>query len=530
MIVAALVAGAFTATVLGLFAMVAVDGLWRPDAFDYAQIGRELAEGRGFSSRQAIYALHLTFLRDAGLLDADWPNLHRFPLPSLVMAAGFRLFGVGDAVVVGYGILFQAATSALLFAWARAAIGLAPALACVFLFTANGVMLETGCSGLSEPPVMFFFTLALYAVWWQQRRGGVLPSLLAGACLGLAALARTNALFVAPLFLVATAWACRAGEGSDIRRASIAGAAFAAALVAVVSPWWVRNLLLTGDPFFSLHSYFLLPSGTGAGGFKWDLTLPWVREFSSPLAFLSEHADRVFDKWGHNLLRLLRALPTLAGTFWLPPVAAAGVFLSAGAGLRPVALLLVASFGLNALLVSFTDLYLQKYHLHFLPGMILLATGVVWQLIARLEGPRLRVVLLACAVLAMADLQSTARAFRRVPTSISHFDQAHWAVIREQTAEDAVIVSDQSHALTWETGRKSVRLHYDRAPNGELMLGVLTLSDDYLPIDAVYLSQQFLRDPAKLASLNRTLERDPRFRREFPHLHQFDGGSLLFRR
>ena len=103
-------------------------------------------------------------------------------------------------------------------------------------------------------------------------------------------------------------------------------------------------------------------------------------------------------------------------------------------------------------------------------------------------------------------------------------------MIRERTAEDAVIVSDQSHALTWETGRKSVRLHYDRAADGELMLGVLTLSDDYLPIDAVYLSRQFLRDPAKLASLSRTLERDPRFRREFPRMHQLDGGGLLFRR
>jgi 4-amino-4-deoxy-L-arabinose transferase-like glycosyltransferase len=509
MIVASLAAGLFTALVLAVFAGVVADGLWRPDAFDYAQIARELAEGRGFSSRQAIYALHLEFLRDGGLLEADWPNLHRFPLPSLLMAAGFRVFGVGDAVVLGYGIVFQAGTSALLFGWARVAIGLAPAVACVFLFTANGLMLELGVSGLSEPPVMFFFTLALFATWWQRRSVGFAACLLAGAALGLATLARTNALFVAPLFLVALAHACRARSGTlDRRRAVTAVAAASIALVAIASPWW-------------------LPA---PGGLKWDLTLPWVRELTPPLTYLAEHPQPVLGKWWGNLGRLLRELPTLGGTFGLPLVAASGVFAVAGDGLRPLARLLVSAFVLNALLVSFSDFYLPRYHVHFLPGMMLLATGVVWQLLARVDAPGLRALLLACAVLAMADLQGVARAFRRVPASIARFDRPHWERIRAETSPDAVIFSDQSHAITWETGRRSVRLHYDRAADGELLLGVLAISDAYLPIDAVYLSRQFLRDPSRLAILSRTLERDPRFRREFRRMHQLHGGGLLFLR
>ena len=70
----------------------------------------------------------------------------------------------------------------------------------------------------------------------------------------------------------------------------------------------------------------------------------------------------------------------------------------------------------------------------------------------------------------------------------------------------------------------------DLPPSVSLLLGVLTLSDAYLPVDAVYLSRQFLRDPGKLASLNRTLEREPRFRREFRRLRKLDGGALLFLR
>ena len=65
-------------------------------------------------SRQAIYMLHLRFLKEHELLQADWPNLHRFPLPSLVMAGCFLVLGVGVPAVLTYGIGFHVATSMLL--------------------------------------------------------------------------------------------------------------------------------------------------------------------------------------------------------------------------------------------------------------------------------------------------------------------------------------------------------------------------------------------------------------------------------
>jgi 4-amino-4-deoxy-L-arabinose transferase-like glycosyltransferase len=531
-VIGALAAAAVTALALAGFAAVA-GGLWRPDAFDYAQIGRELAEGRGFSSRQAIYALHLAFLRDHGLLFADWPNLHRFPLPSLLMAAGFRLFGTSDAVVMGTSIACQAATAGLLFAFARAALGLAPAVACVFLVCANGVLLETGASGLSEPPATFCFTLAVYAVWRQRAVESVWPGLLAGAALGFAALARTNLVFAAPLFLAALALARRGPQGQrDLRRGGAAAALAALAMAAVASPWWLRNAWWTGDPFFSLHSYFLIPSGAGEGADKWDLTLPWVRELHSPLAYLAEHPGAVFEKWWGHFARLLRELPTFAGTRGVMPVAAAALLLPAGPGLRPVAWLLVAAFALNALIVSLGDFYLIKYHLHVLPGMILLAVGVAWQQLQRLTlgGPRLRALLLACVALALADLVGVAQELRRVPLAVARFEPAHWDAIRKETAEDAVIVSDQSYAVTWRTGRRSVRVHYDRLPDGSPVLGVLALSDAYLPIDAVHLSREFLSDPAHIAILAQTFVRVPRFGEEFPRVRALEGGGLLLLR
>lgn len=44
------------------------------DAFDYAQMGAQLANGDGFSTLQ-IFPRHVPFLAERGLLDGPWPNL-----------------------------------------------------------------------------------------------------------------------------------------------------------------------------------------------------------------------------------------------------------------------------------------------------------------------------------------------------------------------------------------------------------------------------------------------------------------------
>ena len=46
------IAALLAAAALAAFAASTVDGLWRPDAFDHAQIARELHADNGFSTRQ----------------------------------------------------------------------------------------------------------------------------------------------------------------------------------------------------------------------------------------------------------------------------------------------------------------------------------------------------------------------------------------------------------------------------------------------------------------------------------------------
>lgn len=518
-------AAAFTSLALGLFAWHAVDGLWRPDAFDYAQIARELVSGNGFSSRQVIYVLHLDFLREHGLLASDWPNLHRFPLPSLAMAAGFLLFGASDAAVVGYGIVFHAATSALLFTWARAAIGPAAGAAAVFLFTVNGVMLETGTSGLSEPPVMFFFTLSIYLLWRLRESTRAAAFAAVGVSLGLATLARTNAIFVAPLYVLALVAQDGRGNRSRLvmRTAWLAGG-----VLLVITPWLLRNQLVAGSPFFSLHSYFLLPSGTEPNGLKFDLSLPWVREFTPPLEFALAYPDRVLTKWWSHGLRLLREFPTLGGSFGVPVIAALGMALPAGKGLRSVARLLFACFALNAALVCFTDFYFDKYHFHFVPGMILLAVGVSWQALLRIPRAGLRGMAFAAVVLVLADLPGAYASAGRVERRTAQIEREAMKFVLARTGADAIILSDQSYAIAWHTGQRSVRIHFDRLKDGRRVLAAGKISRNYVPIDAVFLSADFLRRRGGRQVLTTTLAERPGFRQRFPLMRKFPSGAILF--
>jgi 4-amino-4-deoxy-L-arabinose transferase-like glycosyltransferase len=515
------IAAAFTACVLAAFAASSIQGLWRPDAFDYAQIARELYAGNGFTSRQAIYLLHLEFLAERGGLDGAWPTLHRFPLPSLAIAACYAVMGVGVAAVVAYGIVFHALTSGLVFAWGRAASGLPVACAATLLVTFNAAMLETAPSGLAEPPVIFFFTLSLYGLWLGREREGVGPALLSGAALGLAALARTNALFAAPVFL----WVLAS------RRRQRELGIWCLALLVVLAPWLVRNTLVAGSPFFSLHSYFLLPAGTLPDGWKWDLGQRWVREFVPPLQFVLENPGPVFAKWSTNLMGLLRDAPTLAETLGLPLVALAALLpLSPARGLRRPAQVLFGGFVLNAAFVSFTDIYFDKYYYLYLPGLALLASAFVWNALGRIETPSARGSAFVACVLVMANLPAVLAAGDSVRRQRARFDSAQLEFVRDHTDEAAIVMSDFSYAVTWATGRRSVRTHYDRLPDGATILATGWIEDHYLPIDAVYLSREFTAGPGRSRTLRDTLERDARFRASFPVVHRFPDGALFFAR
>jgi 4-amino-4-deoxy-L-arabinose transferase-like glycosyltransferase len=195
-------AGLFTAVVLSALVHWSVQDLWHKDGLDYAQIAREISEGHGFSSRQAIYALHLRFLEQRDLLDAAWPNLHRFPLLSIATAGLFRVFGAGSFGVHLTGILALAITSGILHLWARQCLGPWPAAATTWVLTFNASLYFGVQAGMPESLACLFTTASLYLLWRGSRSSRAATWGGVGGALGLATLARTNVITLIP-FVVA---------------------------------------------------------------------------------------------------------------------------------------------------------------------------------------------------------------------------------------------------------------------------------------------------------------------------------------
>ena len=416
--------------------------------------------------------------------------------------------------------LISACASGLVFAWGRQAGGLPVACASWLLVTGNAALLQTSPSGLAEPPEVFFFTLGLYLLWRFRCQPGRAGIAAAGAALGLAALARTNALFAAPVLVVCLL----AGNPERWRQTGL----WLAGLGGALAPWLVRNAIVTGDPFFSLHSYFLLPAGTEAGGDKWDLRQPWVTDFVSPLQYFLANPQAVLAKWLRNFTTLLLQLPTLGQTFLLP-LCAAGALVPARRfdDLRAPAAVLLAAFALHAVLVSFTDIYFDKYHFQFLPGLILLAAATLWR---ALEGANAwRGPLFAAGIAAMLHVPAVLSAGEAIRLQTDRFDTEQLDYVRAHTDEDDIVLSDFSYAVAWHTGRRSVRTHYDALEGGETVLATRWIEQRYLPIDAIYLSREFVHSPRRRRVLRDTLTRDPGFRERFPITHQFDDGALFFR-
>ena len=86
-----------------------------PDAFDYAQMGRQLADAKGFSTLQ-VFPKHIRYFHETGCLQKEnWPNLYRSPLPIILNAFFYKITGPDTLVAsdVAYKVALYAGCRAL---------------------------------------------------------------------------------------------------------------------------------------------------------------------------------------------------------------------------------------------------------------------------------------------------------------------------------------------------------------------------------------------------------------------------------
>src|SRR5688500_9722008 len=173
--------------VLILYFGVMFPGLTNPDALDFAQIGRNLSSGRGFST----LILRPLALEHGGDPLAQ-PDMTHGPLYPFLLALAFGALGAKDGVVAAVSGFFYLLTIPVVYLLGARIFNRSVALVVALIFTFNALMLEYAVSGLHITLYIFLASSLLLVMFGLCRavRGasseniGSLPRgkvLLAGA-------------------------------------------------------------------------------------------------------------------------------------------------------------------------------------------------------------------------------------------------------------------------------------------------------------------------------------------------------------
>jgi hypothetical protein len=369
-----------------------------PDAQDYAQLGRQIAAGRGSTTRYMPWnGLDYLTRRDeggAGLgAGSDgaptWPNIVRFPLTPALMALTFAVFGPTDeAVHLPAGLAFVLAAGCVGLLGARAYnlwVGLTAGLTAAFL----PLLVNYSLTGLTEP-TLGMLILAVLACLAERRSdsrfplrrevdqaasgpplsiamgrgvgGGAFRLVLGGVLFGLMILNRYDtALLVVPFLGL---WLLRR---SDWRAAS---ARFIGPALIVVLPWAVHLTIVAGTPLFNLQPASIAAEASGrADGLGW-----YLPEYVSPAGVWLRDPSRAIRLAWEELAATPNHLRKLLGWPWLLAGAAACVVAIVRRRADLVVFLLVAVL-LRALLASILGLNLQRHFVPLVPLLLVIVAG-----------------------------------------------------------------------------------------------------------------------------------------------------------
>ncbi len=440
-------------------------GAFSPDSFAFYLLG-----DRFWSTLQ--YAN--PSVRDFNI-PISWPQVSRSfpPIWPLLVGLSSRLFGLGvsSSLIPAAAVLIATGVSARALALRLAGPGWPFPWAAFPAFA----LIDAGyrdelAAGRSIPLAILLLLLALVTLLptLEREEGLARRSGLAGGLLGAMLLVRSDDLLFVPALLGAAllAWGRVHGWRAAWRAAVVAGLA----LLAVMSPWMIRNLLAFGKPLVSHDAETAVTTFPGAAYMLWfapGRVVPTV--FTEPgvwgqerLAWLAANLERSLGVT-HGLIVAGPVL--LAATWrWLPgPVRALGVVTV----LHAVTRIALVS------LTPYPDVrYLSALHLELVvlvaAGLGALISGRAWS--RRLGVGAVVVVLLACSWKAVVAVRATgsvlwplapreavlAERYRRIGTALDAL-----------LPREALVASEDAEALTYYTGRPSV----------------------YLPLNAMYLPQ-----------------------------------------
>jgi hypothetical protein len=280
-----------------------------------------IPEGTGYSD--SIF-YHLAYAQDwanAGRLVVDPYMSFIFYANNFILfytawivahAAAYVQFATWSFGLIGalalYATIEDTATSERNRKWAIA-IGLLSAAALIF----SPIFIDYSVLGYIDVPIGAAALLSIVALLLAIRESRAGWLYVAAAIAGLLVGMKASFLVLLPVFAVALVWA---GWLLGVRRAAIAG--IVVLLCAVASPWYLRNLVLAGDPIAPALNIALYGNDGLWKPIEWNGLWNDMATSKSPRAFLTlpvraylRPTSPDFREYGASALVMFAYLPAI---------------------------------------------------------------------------------------------------------------------------------------------------------------------------------------------------------------------------
>jgi len=457
--------GALLLSLTLLYLFIQFRGLASPTAMDQAQIARQIAEGKGFSTLY-IRPLAIWQLESAGkkVPEDEFPDFFQSPLNPLVNAIPLKmvesswkltptdLIYVGDRMIAGTAILvfFLAVWFCYLVAL-RLFDNLVASLGCAIILLCD-LMWQFSLSGL---PQMLLLLLLSVASWLtlkaMENRNRFLASLMflfaAGLVFGLMILAHGAAFWI---FIGWLGFAL-----FYFQPKGLAGLVALAAVLFVTLPWAARNYAVCGNPLGLAGYELVAPVHTAETGYLRSIKdappLSGIHPFNRLKNAVFRQSEHIFPFLGMNIvaaaffISLLHRFksPSTAAFRWCVLWMWLGAFV--GMGLC----------GVEGIVSS------NQFHVLFIPFFVFFGLAFLLVLWNRLEisNSGLRSLFLGVLVfLSSLPMLATLFAGKDMVVQWPPYVPPFIAVLGEWYGKDEAIATDMPWATAWYARRKSLLL------------------------------------------------------------------------
>ncbi len=506
---------------------------YTPDSLDYAQMAREIEQGNGMMTLQ-IFPRHIPYLhKENKLASLEWPNLHRYPLASII-GAGINTFtdDIIKAAVTRSGIFFLL-TLPLIFYIARQFCDTLTASIAVIFFSASPLIYRSAYDGMTESQAIFF-TVAAASILLSNMKFAY-KWIAVGVMCGLAFLTRTQIVYLLPLAALmpfVSQWKTKK---------MLAVTTLIISFGLTISPWMLRNLAITDDPFFSFSNTrnFVVDAPEHPGFSDIDMMLHAPTERAE---VFSQYGEQIFDKIRSNFFP-----EVISPAYWLTAFGVMSPFFILSLLSLPLLrkkdnddkLLYLIIFTLMSIvfifIISCVALHTPRHYVYAYPFITI--TGLITlKSIASTYIPKLAVrytniFMTGLMAVGLAAFLYVAQYYYSYPPSkIAHVP--YYRELSSLVDEDQVVASDNSHMVSLYAQRHAIRLPIIPAD-------LLEINEKYIPIDYVIFSDLSLyrkKNPMEKPSIygDYTVYRDfinaPEFKSHFQLRSRQPGVFTIYER